>query len=126
MNGISRNRLTSIVSGVAVVGCLLVAIRAVPQQLAPSADHAKPPAAEVGAKATNPLDAQRAYGYLLELCAIGPRPSGSAGMQKQQVLVEQFFKKAGGKLTMQRFRATNPLGGEDVPMANVVVQWHPE
>ena len=75
---------------------------------------------------TNPLDAQRAYGYLLRAVRIGPRPSGSAGMEKQQALLEDFFKKAGGKVTLQRFRANNPLGGDKVPMANMIVEWHPE
>ena len=31
-----------------------------------------------------PFDGQLAHQYLTELCAIGPRPSGSEGMKKQQ------------------------------------------
>jgi len=31
-----------------------------------------------------PFDGERAYEYLKQLCAIGPRPSGSAGMEAQQ------------------------------------------
>ncbi len=76
-------------------------------------------------KPTNPLDAQRAYGYLLEICAIGPRPSGSPGMEKQQAFLEEYFRKLGGKVSLQRFRAEHPKGGE-VAMANILVEWHPE
>ena len=75
-----------------------------------SADEAKPQAAGVAVQPTNPLDAQRAYGYLLELCAIGPRPSGSAGMEKQQALLEDFFKKAGGKVTLPAISGEQSAG----------------
>jgi glutaminyl-peptide cyclotransferase len=46
-------------------------------------------------------------------------------MQKQQVLVEDFFRKLGGKVAIQRFKANHPKGGE-VGMANIIVEWHPE
>jgi hypothetical protein len=74
----------------------------------------------------NPLDAERAFGYLEEMCAIGPRPSGSPGMQRQQELLVEHFKKLGGQVSLQEFRARNPLGGSAVPMANIIVQWHPD
>ena len=73
----------------------------------------------------NPLDALRAYRYLEQLCALGPRYSGSPGMQKQQELLVAHFKKLGGQVSLQEFRAKNPLGGT-VGMANIIVQWHPE
>jgi hypothetical protein len=74
---------------------------------------------------TNPLDGSRAYGYLQRICELGPRPSGSDAMHKQQQLLKDHFEKLGGLVTFQRFLAPNPLGGEKVPMANLVVQWHP-
>jgi Peptidase family M28 len=74
---------------------------------------------------TNPLDAMRAFRYLEELCAIGPRYSGSPGMEKQQELLVKHFKELGGQVSLQQFRAKNPLGGT-VGMANIIVQWHPE
>src|SRR5688572_32347284 len=80
----------------------------------------------LGADAKNPLDGLRAFRYLEQLCALGPRPSGSAAMQKQQELVRQHFEKLGGKVTMQQFRARDPLGGAAVPMATMIVEWHPE
>jgi hypothetical protein len=78
------------------------------------------------ARPKNPLDGMRAYRYLQQICAIGPRPSGSPGMQRQQELVRGHFEQLGGKVTLQEFPADNPLGGPQVQLANVIVQWHPE
>jgi glutaminyl-peptide cyclotransferase len=78
------------------------------------------------ARPKNPLDGARAYRYLQQICAIGPRISGSAGMQQQQELVRAHFEQLGGKVTLQKFQAANPLGGANVPLANVIVEWHPE
>src|SRR3990170_1552669 len=85
--------------------------------------HSATPAVATATK--NPLDALRAYRYLEQLCALGPRYSGSPGMQKQQELLVEHFKKLGGQVSLQEFRAKNPLGGT-VSMANIIVQWHPE
>ena len=83
-------------------------------------------AVEVKPTPVNPLDAQRAFGYLKRICDLGPRISGTSGMEKQQALLEAFFTKAGGKVSAQRFLADNPLGGSKVPMTNLIVEWHPE
>ena len=74
----------------------------------------------------NPLDALRTYRYLEQICDLGPRISGTPGMEQQQQLLEQHFKKYGGEVTLQKFEADNPLGGAKVPMANMIVRWHPE
>jgi glutaminyl-peptide cyclotransferase len=75
--------------------------------------------------ASNPLDAQRAYGYLNDICSIGRRVSGTLGMKRQQELLVKHFESLGGKVTRQEFMAKNPLGGE-VPMVNLIVSWHEE
>ena len=51
-----------------------------------------------------PFDGARAYDYLKQLCAIGPRPSGSPGMAAQQKLLAEHFQKLGGHVEFQRFR----------------------
>ncbi|NLF08392.1 MAG: hypothetical protein GX594_10490, partial [Pirellulaceae bacterium] len=38
-----------------------------------------------------PFNGARAYEYLKQLCEIGPRPSGSPGMEKQQKLLAEHF-----------------------------------
>jgi len=73
-----------------------------------------------------PFNGARAYESLKQLCAIGPRPSGSAGMEKQQKLLAEHFQKLGGRLEFQRFRVRHPRDGSAVPMANIIVHWHPE
>jgi len=73
-----------------------------------------------------PFNGQRAYEYLKQLCAIGPRPSGSAGMEAQQKLLIKHFSQLGGKVEWQRFRVRHPLDGSAVSMANLIVRWHPE
>jgi hypothetical protein len=87
---------------------------------------AEAPAGNAAAKPKNPIDSLRAFRYLQQLCDLGPRPSGSEAMRKQQEILQQHFEKLGGKVTMQSFRAKDPLGGPAVPMANMVVEWHPE
>jgi hypothetical protein len=73
-----------------------------------------------------PFNGARAYESLKQLCAIGPRPSGSAGMEKQQKLLAEHFQKLGGQVEFQRFRVRHPRDGSAVPMANIIVRWHPE
>src|SRR4029079_9682895 len=126
MNGKIRCRAALRMTCVAALASLVFLVIRAAAQIALSADVAKPQAVNNAAPPTNPLDAQRAYGYLQELCAIRPRPSGSAGMQKQQALLEDFFKKAGAKVTLQRFRANDPQRGQQVAMTNIIVEWHPE
>ncbi len=73
-----------------------------------------------------PFNGARAYEYLKQLCAIGPRPSGSAGMEQQQKLLAEHFKKLGGAVEFQRFRVRHPQDGSAVPMTNILVHWQPE
>jgi glutaminyl-peptide cyclotransferase len=73
-----------------------------------------------------PFDGAQAYKYLKDLCAIGPRRSGSEGMAAQQKLLIEHFKKAGGDVVLQRFRARDPRDGAWVPMTNILVRWNPK
>lgn len=72
-----------------------------------------------------PFNGREAYEYLKKLCEIGPRPSGSPGMVAQQKLLAEHFSRLGGRVSIQQFRARNPLDGSAVPMANLIVEWHP-
>lgn len=73
-----------------------------------------------------PFNGSRAYGNLRQICALGPRISGSEGMQAQQKLLAEHCEKLGGKVRFQRFRVRHPLDGSAVPMANLIVTWHPQ
>ena len=86
------------------------------------------PRGPAGAVAAVPAkyDAQRAYQVLVQLCEIGPRPSGSEGMKRQQDYLKPIFEQAGGQVTMQTFEIRHPENGSSVPMANMIVSWNPE
>jgi glutaminyl-peptide cyclotransferase len=73
-----------------------------------------------------PFDGARAYEHLQAICAIGPRVSGTEGMRKQQEYLRKHFETLGGRVSEQKFVARHPLQGSNVPMANLIVEWHPE
>ena len=74
----------------------------------------------------NPFDGEAAYRFLTEVCQIGPRQSGSAGMAAQQRMLQKHFEALGGKVEMQPFRVRHPNDGSPVNMANLIVRWHPD
>ena len=90
------------------------------------------PAASAGspAKTTRspgvPFDPVRAFGYLEQVCAIGPRIAGTDGMLAQQRLLEQHFTQLGGQVFLQEFDTSHPETGAPVRMRNLLVAWHPE
>lgn len=71
------------------------------------------------------VDAARAFGYLKRVCDIGPRVSGSAGMEKQQQLLIEHFSKFGCEIKSQTFDVAHPVNGTPVRMTNLVVSWQP-
>jgi glutaminyl-peptide cyclotransferase len=73
-----------------------------------------------------PFGGDRAYQYLKDICAIGPRVSGTEGMARQQAYLKSHFEKLGGRVTLQEFNARHPQTGQDVHLANLIVQWHPD
>ena len=73
-----------------------------------------------------PIDGQRAFKYLKQLCEIGPRPAGSPANTKQRQLVSAHFVKMGGKVSEQPFTGVDPKSGATVNMVNLVGAWHPE
>jgi len=73
------------------------------------------------------FDGKRAYSYLRQICDLGSRTSGTPGMRQQQKLLEKHFSALGAQVTYQRFqKRQHPLTGEPVPMANLIVTFHPE
>jgi hypothetical protein len=110
-----------------LAGILMVA------DLVPSAEPPAPGpprsefASDRGAAAPVEIDAERAMTYLRQICDLGTRLSGSEGMRRQQELLQKHFEDLGGKVSLQRFTARQKSRrGEMVPMANLIVSWHPE
>jgi glutaminyl-peptide cyclotransferase len=73
-----------------------------------------------------PIDGKRAFGYLQQICDIGPRTAGSAANARQREMVKAHFKKLGAEVREQPFPATHPQTGQQLTMVNVVASWHPE
>ena len=73
-----------------------------------------------------PFDGRAAMQHLKALCDIGPRPTASEGMKRQQAMIEAHFKKCGGAVEYQRFRFPHPKDGTAVEGANMLVRWKPE
>lgn len=73
-----------------------------------------------------PINGPRAYGYLKQLCALGPRVAGTEANTKQRELVSKHFAAMGGKVTEQPFAGRDPKSGKKVNMVNLVGAWHPD
>jgi len=73
-----------------------------------------------------PFEGDRAYQHLQDVCAIGPRVSGTAGMAKQQALLRAHFEAIGGEVLMQEFDVRHPETGNKLTMANMIVRFTPE
>jgi len=112
--------LASVIAG----SCLLVGYLLVAHDAAPGATAAA--ATSRMRLADIPFNGQRAFEYLEALCALGPRPSGSPGMQAQRELLSAHFQKLGGTVGLQPFRVRHPETGAPVSMANMIVEWHPD
>ncbi len=72
------------------------------------------------------LRADRAYDYLLQVCRLGPRPSDSPGMTRQQILLADHFTRLGARVDFQPFTATHPLTRAPARLQNLIVTWFPE
>jgi len=73
-----------------------------------------------------PIDGKRAFGYLKQICEIGPRTAGSPANTRQRKLVSDHFAKNGAKVTEQPFRAIHPVTGEQLVMSNLIGSWKPD
>ena len=84
--------------GLVTIGYLVLVRPASSLALGP-ADRSKLTLADI------PFNGAEAYKYLEQICAIGPRMSGSPGMQAQQQMLAEHFRKLGGQVRFQEFRA---------------------
>lgn len=72
------------------------------------------------------VDGRRAYEYLVRICEIGSRTSGTEGMERQQQLLSDHFTKLGAKVGFQTFDTRHPTTGGAIRMSNLLVSWRPE
>ncbi len=76
--------------------------------------------------AENPLNGERAFAYLSQLCKLGSRASGTRGMTRQRAMLVKFFEDRGAEVELQEFLIAHPLTGKRVRCANLIARWHPE
>jgi hypothetical protein len=67
------------------------------------------------------FDADRAFGDLRDLVAIGRRPAGSEGAARTRALMAERLRQAGWPVREHRFVA-RPPGRDPVPMTNLVAE----
>lgn len=72
------------------------------------------------------FEPERALKYLKQLCDIGPRISGTAGMKRQQEVIEKHFKGLGATVTRQEFKAQQRSQKNQTDFVNLIVSWHPD
>jgi glutaminyl-peptide cyclotransferase len=115
-----RTRLFTTLEALAILGGFLVLLGcadAKPEKK----DSGDPAARKAGA-----FDGERALAHLSTICDLGPRVSGSEAMTKQQELLQKHFEKHGATVTLQKFDGKQPSREKAVPMANMIVSWHPD
>ncbi len=69
---------------------------------------------------------ERAMRHLEAICDLGPRPSGSAAMDRQRALLARHFRAAGATVTGQAFQIRDRRTGAPVHIENLLVSWHPD
>jgi Zn-dependent M28 family amino/carboxypeptidase len=105
-------RAATVAAAVLVLACNGAAAGDPPQQAPVTAPPAAAPAVALK------FDGQRAWRDLERQVAFGPRPSGSAALQKTRDFIVAELKAAGIETRLQTFVARTPVG--EIPMANVV------
>ncbi len=76
--------------------------------------------------APDEFSGSRAMKHLEDICDLGPRPSGSPGMDAQRSMLVKHFRAAGARVSGQAFKAVDRRTGRPVHMENLVVTWHPD
>lgn len=66
----------------------------------------------------------RAMSYLVDVCDLGPRPSGSDAMERQQQWLSEHFTNLGATVRLQPTEIRHPETGERVSIANLIASWH--
>ena len=67
---------------------------------------------------TPAFDSSRAYEHLRQVVGIGPRPSGSPGIERTREYITEQLKTLGIPVTRQAFVAKTPIG--EIPMVNLI------
>jgi hypothetical protein len=94
--------------------------------VAPAGEPVNKTKPAVDEKSAVKVDGDRAYGYLTKICDIGPRVSGSKGMERQQQLIAEHFSKLKAQVRYQPFDERHPQTRTPVRMNNMIITWDRE
>lgn len=117
---LSRSWFALLILGVCAAGLGLVAMLGAPMTAPINAAGPAQRYAEI------PFDGRAALTDLTRLCDLGPRPTASDGMRRQQELLIAHFQGLGAKVTRQAFRMRSPFDGSLIDGANLLVEWDTE
>lgn len=88
----------------------------------PSAAGASAPATSFGGG----FDKLRAMAYLVKICDLGPRISGTPAFYKMVDLLDEHFTSLGLKVERQKFRATQRSRPRPIEMVNLIARYQPD
>jgi len=83
-------------------------------------DASTEPVAAPASPAVHGIDASRAYQNVKKMVELGPRPSGSDALKKEQEFIESELNSYGLKVSEDRFEGETPHG--KIPMTNIIGQ----
>lgn len=72
------------------------------------------------------IDGARAFGYLKQICDLGPRPAGSEANTRQREMVAEHFRKNGLEIREQSFDAIDPSNRSRKRLTNLIGVWNPQ
>jgi glutaminyl-peptide cyclotransferase len=72
------------------------------------------------------FDGRQAMRYLGDVCAIGPRITGTEGMRKQQDLLKKHFEDLKLQVKFQTFTGKQVSVGKSMEMQNLIVSFQPD
>lgn len=122
-----RSRLLAILAAVLLAGGgALMLVPGTPFSLAATSGQGFAAEQDAGETPRVAFDKTRAMNYLRQICALGPRPSGSVGMKKQVELLEKHFREQGFSVELQKFAAKQRSQPEPTAMVNLIARWKPE
>ena len=64
--------------------------------------------------------------YLKQICALGPRISGTPQHAKMVEMLEKHFQEQGFQVVLQKFDAKQESRLVSTPMVNLIAKWKPE
>jgi hypothetical protein len=72
------------------------------------------------------IDGARAFGYLKQICDLGPRPAGSEANTRQREMVAEHFRNNGLEIREQSFDAIDPSNRSRKKLTNLIGVWNPQ